>query len=70
MTTKLVSKWPKPGDLGGNVARATTYAEMNTLVFPMVGYLGPYASCDPVLLIKLIRLGKVFISKVRLSDKI
>lgn len=64
MTSKLVSKWTKPDDLGGNVPRAITYAEMNTLVFPMVAYLGPYASCDPVLLVKLIRLGKTYMSKV------
>lgn len=64
MTTKLVSKWTKPGDLGGTVPRATTYGEMNSLVFCMVSYLGPYASCDPVLLVKLIRLGKQYMTKV------
>lgn len=64
MTTKLVSKWTKPGDLGGSVPRATTYGEMNSLVFSMVAYLGPYAACDPVLLVKLIRLGKQYMAKV------
>lgn len=64
MTSKLVSKWSKPEDLGESVPRASTFAEMNSLVFPMVAYLGPYAACDPVLLVKLIRLGKTYMNKV------
>jgi len=29
-------------------------------------YLGPYAACDPVLMVKIIRLGKNYMTKVPL----
>ncbi|XP_052792425.1 THO complex subunit 2-like isoform X2 [Mya arenaria] len=63
MTSKLVSKWPPIEELGGSVPRATSFQEVNTLVFPMVAYLGPYISCDPILLMKLIRLSKQYMIK-------
>ena len=66
MSTKIVAKWVKPGKLGSEVQLATTFKEVYTLVYPMVTYLGPYAACDPVLLAKLIRLGKFYMNKVLL----
>ncbi|XP_060572351.1 THO complex subunit 2-like isoform X2 [Ruditapes philippinarum] len=63
MSTKIVAKWVKPGKLGSEVQLATTFKEVYTLVYPMVTYLGPYAACDPVLLAKLIRLGKFYMNK-------
>ncbi|KAH3839564.1 hypothetical protein DPMN_112996, partial [Dreissena polymorpha] len=67
LTTKLASKWKKPDEMGCAVPRASTYKELNTLVFPMVTYLGPYIACDPVLLVKLIRLGKEYMNKRKQS---
>ncbi|WAQ98685.1 LOW QUALITY PROTEIN: THOC2-like protein [Mya arenaria] len=69
MTSKLVSKWPPIEELGGSVPRATSFQEVNTLVFPMVAYLGPYISCDPILLMKLIRLSKQYMIKGSLSPE-
>ncbi|KAL5011569.1 hypothetical protein ScPMuIL_010120 [Solemya velum] len=46
-----------------SINRVRTFRELNDSVFPMFSYLGPYAACDPVLLIKFIRMGKSFFSK-------
>ena len=50
---------------GCNVEKAHTFKDVYTHVFPMVTYLGPYAHCDPVLIIKLIRIGKTYMKLVR-----
>ncbi|KAL4230734.1 THO complex subunit 2 [Mactra antiquata] len=63
MSSRITAKWGKCKDLGNKVQLATTYRDVYTLVYPMVTYLGPYASCDPVLLAKIIRLGKTFMTK-------
>ena len=49
---------------GCNVEKAYTFKDVYTLVYPMVTYLGLYAHCDPVLLIKLIRIGKTYMKMV------
>lgn len=64
MSSRIAGKWSKPGELGSGVQLARTYKEVYTLVFPMVTYLGPYAACDPVLIVRLIRLGRTYMSKV------
>jgi len=64
LPTKLVSKVRSQTSLGRSVVRASSYREVNSLVFPMVAYLGPYIACDPILLVKLTRLGKHYMTKV------
>ena len=49
-----------------NIQEVTSYRALHTEVFPIMRYIGPYTSCDPVLLVKIIRLGKCFMTKVQL----
>ncbi|XP_061165363.1 THO complex subunit 2-like isoform X2 [Saccostrea echinata] len=46
-----------------NIQEVGSYRALHTEVFPIMRYIGPYASCDPVLLVKFIRLGKCFMTK-------
>lgn len=47
------------------VPQVTSYRELHLQVFSILRYLGPYTAYDPVLISKIIRLGKTFMSKVR-----
>ncbi|KAI8799110.1 THO complex subunit 2, partial [Biomphalaria glabrata] len=42
---------------------AYTYHQLYHLAMPMLYYLGPYASRDPILMVKIMRLAKAFMSK-------
>ena len=42
----------------------STFQELQSVVFPMVGYLGAHLSCDAVLLVKMVRLGRAFMQQV------
>ncbi|KAH9492652.1 THO complex subunit 2 [Bulinus truncatus] len=44
-------------------SQAFTYQQLYHLAMPMLYYLGPYASRDPVLMVKIMRLAKTFMSK-------
>ena len=65
LTSKIISKKNKHEMEGCNVEKATNFRDVYTLVFPMIAYLGPHAYCDPVLMIKLIRIGKTYLKLVR-----
>ncbi|CAL1526810.1 unnamed protein product [Lymnaea stagnalis] len=43
--------------------QAHTFQQLYHLAMPMLYYLGPYASKDPVLMVKIIRLTKTFMTK-------
>ena len=43
------------------------FVELSQDVFPMLRYLGPHLSCDPVLMGKLLRMAKAFMVKVGLK---
>ncbi|XP_063413325.1 THO complex subunit 2-like isoform X1 [Mytilus trossulus] len=45
------------------VPQVTSYRELHLQVFSILRYLGPYTAYDPVLISKIIRLGKTFMSK-------
>ena len=64
LSPKVILKKNKHEMSGCNVEKAYTFKDVYTHVYPMVTYLGPYAHCDPVLLIKLIRIGKTYMKMV------
>ena len=64
LSPKVILKKNKHEMAGCNVEKAYTFKDVYTHVYPMVTYLGPYAHCDPVLLIKLIRIGKTYMKMV------
>ncbi|CAC5396379.1 THOC2 [Mytilus coruscus] len=45
------------------VPQVNSYRELHLQVFSILRYLGPYTAYDPVLIAKIIRLGKTFMSK-------
>ncbi|XP_033742553.1 THO complex subunit 2-like isoform X3 [Pecten maximus] len=59
----LKSKIPDGGKFGSKVAQAHTFRELHQMVLPVMRYIGPYTSCDPILMVKIIRLGKNFMGK-------
>lgn len=63
---KKILKGKLSGDknLLRNIREVDSYRSLHSEVFPVMRYIGPYTSCDPVLLVKIIRLGKCFMTKV------
>ncbi|XP_069131332.1 THO complex subunit 2-like isoform X4 [Argopecten irradians] len=59
----LKSKLQDGGKFGSKVAQAHTFRQLHQMVLPVMRYLGPYTSCDPILMVKIIRLGKNFMAK-------
>ena len=47
-----------------NVTQANTFAALLDLAFPMLRHLGPHLAYDPILMVKINRLAKVFMEKV------
>ena len=45
-------------------AQAHTFHQVHQLAMPVLSVLGPYAFRDPVLMVKLVRLAKTFVTKV------
>ena len=43
---------------------ASSFVELSRLAFPILLQLGPHVGADPTLVIKLIRLGRIFMVKV------
>uniref|UniRef100_K1QG84 THO complex subunit 2 n=1 Tax=Magallana gigas TaxID=29159 RepID=K1QG84_MAGGI len=62
---KKILKGKLSGDknLLRNIREVDSYRSLHSEVFPVMRYIGPYTSCDPVLLVKIIRLGKCFMTK-------
>ncbi|XP_041357183.1 THO complex subunit 2-like isoform X2 [Gigantopelta aegis] len=54
------SKYPR--DKSG-IETVKTFQQLYQKVFPMLMYLGPHASIDPVLLVKFMRMGRAFMNK-------
>ncbi|KAL3879965.1 hypothetical protein ACJMK2_032241 [Sinanodonta woodiana] len=48
---------------GASIERVSNFRELYHRIIPMAMYLGPYTFCDPILLVKFIRLGKSFMTK-------
>ena len=46
------------------VPQVNTFRDLHTHVFSVIRYLGPYTAYDPLLIAKIIRLGKTFMIKV------
>ncbi|XP_056012472.1 THO complex subunit 2-like isoform X2 [Ostrea edulis] len=59
----LKGKVSSDKNLTKNLQEVGSYRALHTEVFPVMRYIGPYASCDPVLIVKFIRLGKCFMTK-------
>lgn len=53
----------RPKRAEGDMA-VTTFLQLNNKAFPMLHYLGPHGSTDPILISKFIRLGKTYMLKV------
>ena len=47
------------------ISQATAFADLPTLVFPLLRQLGPSLTCNPVLVVKVNRLAKAFLEQVR-----
>ena len=47
------------------VPQVNTFRDLHTHVFSVIRYLGPYTAYDPLLIAKIIRLGKTFMIKVK-----
>lgn len=54
-------------DAGEKFDLVKTFRDLHHKVFPIMRYLGPYCAFDAVLVIKLVRLGKTFMTKVNIS---
>ncbi|XP_013410006.1 THO complex subunit 2-like [Lingula anatina] len=54
--------------LGLSVTQCHTFGDLVTVAFPMLAYLGPSLSCDPKLMVKLIRVLKTFMEKRRSGE--
>lgn len=50
--------------VSGGPQQAHTYIDLLLDVFPMFNSLGPYLSCDPILMAKVLRVGKGFLKEV------
>ncbi|OWF53939.1 THO complex subunit 2-like isoform X2 [Mizuhopecten yessoensis] len=59
----MKSKVPDGGRFSSKVARAHTFRDLHQMVLPIMRYIGPYTCCDPILMVKIIRLGKNFMGK-------
>lgn len=65
----MKSKYSSVQSLGTKVTQVSTFRDLHVNVLPILRYLGPYAAWDPILFVKLIRMGKVFMSKVGLGGR-
>ncbi|BFZ15044.1 hypothetical protein BsWGS_18083 [Bradybaena similaris] len=64
----LLSKKRVRYERKGDFVQAQTFKQLFQLAMPMMSYLGPYASRDPVLMVKITRLAKTFMSKRHACD--
>ncbi|XP_048589854.1 THO complex subunit 2 isoform X3 [Nematostella vectensis] len=49
--------------VSGGPSQAHSFDDLSKELFPMVTRLGPYLSCDPILLAKILRVGKGFLKE-------
>lgn len=52
----------KPTSFGATISQAAVFEDLPLLVFPLLRELGPHLVCDPVLLVKMNRLAKAFMT--------
>lgn len=61
---EAVFKSPPVPPVGKNILVVEKFADLRTMVFPILRSLGPHLAHDPVLLAKIIRLGTAFMKEV------
>ncbi|KAK3752595.1 hypothetical protein QZH41_018789 [Actinostola sp. cb2023] len=49
--------------ISGGPRQVHSYSDLQNDVFPMFNQLGPYLSCDPILMAKILRVGKGFLKE-------
>ena len=54
--------------ISGGPPQCHTFLTLPQFVFPMLSELGPHLSCDPILTVKILRIGKGFMKEVVFSS--